>query len=80
MRVRLLGVAASGLTEEQQMPMFDGRRRQAPPARDRGDGRGAQEFGSQVDPARRLLDADVAQPSSATRAAAARQARASREE
>ena len=61
MRVRLLGVAASGLTDRQQLPLFgagDERRRRAIEAVDEIRGR----FGSRAIRRARLLDADVRQP------------------
>ena len=52
MRVRLLGVAASGLTERAQLPLFDAEDEATGAAGDRGRPmRCASKFGSQVDPA-----------------------------
>jgi DNA polymerase-4 len=61
MRVRLLGVAASGLTEEQQLSLFDGsdqRRRRAVDAMDAVRKR----FGSRAIRRARLLDSRVHEP------------------
>jgi DNA polymerase IV len=61
MRVRLLGVAASGLTDRQQLALFgeeDERRRRAVAAADRIRGR----FGPRALRRARLLDADVGAP------------------
>ncbi|MDP8905030.1 MAG: DNA polymerase IV [Chloroflexota bacterium] len=61
MRVRLLGVAASGLTDRHQLPLFaadDSRRRRAVEAADTIRRR----YGAQAIRRARLLDADVGQP------------------
>jgi DNA polymerase IV len=61
MRVRLLGVAAMGLTDRQQLALFeteDERRRKAIEAADRIRGR----FGPRAIRRARLIDADVAAP------------------
>ena len=67
MSVRLLGVAATGLTEQQQLTLFeagDQRRQRATEATDEVRKR----FGSRAIRRARLLDAGVRSRSSATRA------------